>query len=65
MERKCKCGTVIDGTDALMNHRRFCDQRLSPPQCIHCGKFCAEGEGLVCDSCYSKYTPGMLADLDQ
>ena len=34
-------------------------------KCIHCGKDCTADEGIVCGPCYSKYTPGMLADLDQ
>lgn len=33
-------------------------------KCIHCGKECSIREGRVCDECYSKYTPGMLADLE-
>jgi hypothetical protein len=35
------------------------------PKCIHCGKDCTADEGIVCEACYAKYTPGMLADLDQ
>lgn len=35
------------------------------PKCIHCGKGCTADEGIVCEACYAKYTPGMLADLDQ
>lgn len=34
------------------------------PKCIHCGKDCTADEGIVCGPCYSKYTLGMLADLD-
>lgn len=34
------------------------------PKCIHCGKDCTPDEGIVCGPCYSKYTPGMLADLE-
>lgn len=34
--------------------------------CKHCGKaIYDEAEGIVCDECYSQYTPGMLADMDQ
>jgi len=32
--------------------------------CDECGEEVFEGEGLVCDECYSKYTPGQLADLE-
>ncbi len=35
------------------------------PKCIHCAKDCTPDEGIVCEECYAKYTPGMLADLDQ
>jgi len=30
--------------------------------CMHCGAKAEEGR--VCDSCYSKYSPGMLAELE-
>lgn len=46
-----------------------CERRLrglpANPKCIHCGNDCKPDEGIVCEACYSKYTPGMLADLDQ
>lgn len=33
-------------------------------KCMHCGEKCKPREGKVCDKCYSKYTPEMLADLE-
>ncbi len=34
-------------------------------RCIHCGKVVkTQREGQICDDCYSKYTPGALADLE-
>ena len=33
-------------------------------KCIHCGKICRHSEGCICDECYSRYTPAMLADLE-
>lgn len=34
--------------------------------CIHCGiAIHDEDEGCVCNDCYDKYTPGMLADMEQ
>ena len=33
-------------------------------KCLHCGKACTDNEDKVCNKCYSKYTPGMLADLE-
>jgi hypothetical protein len=38
--------------------------KRSENKCKHCGKPCSEKEGIVCDKCYSKYTAGMLADLE-
>jgi hypothetical protein len=32
--------------------------------CKHCGVETRPGQGIVCDDCYSKYTPGMLIDLE-
>lgn len=34
------------------------------PKCIHCGKDCTADEGVVCEKCYAKFTPGQLADLE-
>lgn len=34
-------------------------------RCVHCRKLCTLAEGTVCNKCYSKYTPGMLADLEE
>ena len=51
---KRKCSAVPRGSTPL-----------SLTNCIHCGKECGKDEGVVCGPCYSKYTPGMLADLDQ
>lgn len=34
-----------------------------PGICMHCGAK-ASGDSFVCDSCYSKYTPGMLTDME-
>ena len=31
--------------------------------CMHCGKKTGD-KSYICDSCYAKYSPGMLADLE-
>lgn len=67
---KCrKCSKLIGG--GMMSKGGLCERcerkaRGLPevPKCIHCGKDCTPDEGIVCEACYGKYTPGTLADLD-
>lgn len=46
------------------HHGRPAPEPQPVESCKHCGKPCSDDEGIVCDECYSKYTPGMLADLE-
>lgn len=45
-------------------HNRKEPERYDGPTCKHCGVACSEDEGIVCNACYSQYTPGMLADME-
>lgn len=59
---------VTCGPDCTAKHRGKPAPELPEeggPKCMHCGRATTEEEGNVCDDCYSQYTPGMLADLDQ
>ncbi len=52
-------------TPAQMQHDWLECEKTPVGTCIHCGKTdLKESEGRVCDQCYSRYTPGMLADLE-
>lgn len=52
------------GEPAAKRRRDMKKEPKPKETCIHCGKDCKPSEGRVCNKCYSEYTPGMLADLE-
>ena len=60
------CGRVwVETWDAEFKIRDWYEVVDPHGVCIHCGcSVKASKEGNVCDKCYSKYTPGMMADLE-
>jgi hypothetical protein len=55
---------MSDSTDKQNGPPALADAPCSARHCIHCGQTTTEEEGCVCHTCYSQYTPAMLADLE-